>query len=70
VATAHAAYDALRTWVGRHDDVRSGTQLIADHEVLLLQNPVIWTPRRLARALVPPAIIDKVRPRPAPHLGT
>ncbi len=70
VTTAAAAYDALHTWAGRHDDVDTGTQLIADHEVLLVQNPQIWTPRRLARALVPPAIIDRVRPRPAPHLGS
>lgn len=68
-AVAGETAAALRGWLNLHPEVRHGTQRIGDLDVLLVENPKIWTRRRRIKAMLPPVIAERLQPIPKPHLG-
>lgn len=69
-STASEAVSALTQWFAEHPEVNHGRQKIHGHSVVVVTEPPIWTPRRVARSMVPQLILDKVRPGPRPYLGS
>jgi hypothetical protein len=56
-------------WLSRHPEVRTGQQSIHGGTVLLVANPLIWTTRRRIKALLPPALTERLLGRQRAHLG-
>jgi len=56
-------------WLAGHPEVRTGEQFIHGETVLLVENPLIWTPRRRVKALLPPVLTERLLRRPKAHLG-
>lgn len=67
VADRHVA--DLTRWLKGHPSVNTGSQRVAEHETLIIGTPSILTRRGIAKSLIPPFILDRLRSQPAPHLG-
>lgn len=68
-AVATETVQQLQLWLSAQQDIHFGHQEIAGHTVVLMTEPTIWTPRRLVKSMIPPMLLDKVRPPATPHLG-
>jgi hypothetical protein len=56
-------------WLAAHPAVRTGEQRVRDRTVLLVANPRIWTVRRRIKALLPPALTERLLGRQEAYLG-
>lgn len=66
---ADRAVELLKSWVATQPDVHHGVQQIRGREVLIATDPGYKTRRQKVRALLPPALVELIRPTAPPHLG-
>lgn len=67
---AGEVHDHLYAWAAAQPLLHHGTQSISGHKVLLLADPIIRSPRQQLRQLLPPLLVDRLRPPAKPHLGS
>lgn len=71
-STAEHLHDELAQWFEQHSTaLHFGRQNLLGHETLIVANPTIRTPRQRVGHLLPPAVKELLRGRPAkPYLGS